>query len=319
MSADRSPRSTFYEFFAGGGMVRAGLGDGWDCLFANDFDAKKGISYAANWGADRLRIEDVAILTTADLPGRADLAWASFPCQDLSLAGGYAGLKGARSGTFWPFWRLMQTLVDEGRAPALIALENVCGALTSHDGKDFAAIGAALAGSGYRFGALVMDAVHFLPQSRPRLFIIGVHAGRGAQDRLTTMQPDPLWHSASLVSACERLSPKSKAAWLWWKIPPPARRTSVFADFIEGEPEGVAWHTPEETLRLVSLMSPLNLRKVEQAKRMGRLMVGGIYKRTRADENGNRVQRVPPHARGPRPITTAQGGHNVVIESRVWR
>jgi DNA (cytosine-5)-methyltransferase 1 len=32
---------TFYEFFAGSGMVRAGLGDSWTCLFANDFDNKK--------------------------------------------------------------------------------------------------------------------------------------------------------------------------------------------------------------------------------------------------------------------------------------
>ena len=34
--------SGFYEFFAGGGMVRAGLGPGWSCLFANDIDPKKG-------------------------------------------------------------------------------------------------------------------------------------------------------------------------------------------------------------------------------------------------------------------------------------
>jgi len=77
---------TFYEFFAGGGMARAGLGAGWSCLFANDFDPKKANSYAANWGNDHLRVSDVAALTTADLPDRADLAWASFPCQDLSLA-----------------------------------------------------------------------------------------------------------------------------------------------------------------------------------------------------------------------------------------
>ena len=31
----------FYEFFAGGGMARAGLGQDWQCLFANDFDARK--------------------------------------------------------------------------------------------------------------------------------------------------------------------------------------------------------------------------------------------------------------------------------------
>ena len=41
----------FYEFFAGGGMARAGLGPSWSCLFANDFDPKKAASYAANWGA----------------------------------------------------------------------------------------------------------------------------------------------------------------------------------------------------------------------------------------------------------------------------
>jgi len=49
-------------------------------------------------------VGDVGGLTSRDLPGRADLAWASFPCQDLSLAGMGAGLKGKRSGTFWPFW-----------------------------------------------------------------------------------------------------------------------------------------------------------------------------------------------------------------------
>ena len=40
----------FYEFFAGGGMARAGLGDDWQCLFANDFDERKCEIYRANWG-----------------------------------------------------------------------------------------------------------------------------------------------------------------------------------------------------------------------------------------------------------------------------
>ena len=88
-------KPTFYEFFAGGGMVRAGLGGGWTCLFGNDFDAKKAASYRANWGSDELCIGDVASLKAADLPGRADLAWASFPCQDLSLAGNDAQAKSA--------------------------------------------------------------------------------------------------------------------------------------------------------------------------------------------------------------------------------
>ena len=98
-------------------MARAGLGNGWKCVFANDFDAKKAASYNANWGGKNLLVGDVAKVTTADLPGTVDLAWASFPCQDLSLAGSGAGLKGERSGTFWPFWKLMQGLEEEDREP----------------------------------------------------------------------------------------------------------------------------------------------------------------------------------------------------------
>ena len=101
---------TFYEFFAGAGMARAGLGDRWRCQFANDFDQKKTATYALNWGDDNLVCGDVRNVTTGDLTGIADLVWASFPCQDLSLAGGGGGLKGERSGTFWPFWRLMTAL-----------------------------------------------------------------------------------------------------------------------------------------------------------------------------------------------------------------
>ena len=83
---------SFYEFFAGGGMAREGLGPRWTCLFANDIDEKKAASYRENWGAGVLRTVDVGLLTPDDLPGPADLSWASFPCQDLSLAGDYAGL-----------------------------------------------------------------------------------------------------------------------------------------------------------------------------------------------------------------------------------
>jgi len=281
---------SFYEFFAGGGMARAGLGERWACLFANDIDEKKGASYAANWGDDHLTIEDVGKLTTKNLPGSADLAWASFPCQDLSLAGDGAGLKGERSGTFWPFWRLMQALGKEDRNPSIIVLENVIGALSSHGGKDFASIGAALAAN-YRFGALVIDAVRFVPQSRPRLFIVGIRKGMEIPAHLTQAQPDALWHPRHLVAAHGKLSQRAKNEWIWWKLPAPPARQSVFSQLTEDEPHGVAWHTLSETKRLLSLMSPINRRKVEDAKRAGGRKVGGVYKRTRKDENGKRAQR----------------------------
>lgn len=279
---------TFYEFFAGGGMARAGLEKGWNCLFANDFDAKKGLSYAVNWGSDQLHVGDVAQIKASMLPARADLVWASFPCQDLSLAGVGAGLSGSRSGTFWPFWQLMKKLGQEGRAPHLILLENVCGALTSHEGKDFSAIVDALVGENYQVGALVVDAVNFVPQSRPRLFFVAVYRGAEIPHQLVSNIPVRQWHPAGVIDAFNRLSKNSQNAWVWWRMPRPAVRDTVFADLIEGEPTGVRWHTAEETSRLLSMMSPRHLEKVAMAKLAGKRVVGTIYRRTRPDAVGGR-------------------------------
>ncbi len=272
-------------------MARAGLGKEWKCLLANDIDEKKAASYRANWGKNDLKIKCVGELTTSEAPGRADLAWASFPCQDLSLAGDYKGLKGERSGTFWLFWKFIQALRAEERLPSLIVLENVCGALTSHGGKDFAAIGAALFEAGYRFGALVIDAVRFVPQSRPRLFIVAVRGDAGIPDSLLGTESNRLWHPANLIGAYDKLSSEIKSGWVWWNLPEPPARKKTFADIIEDEPEGVEWHTASETKRLLSLMSPLNRKKVDQAQQLRKRMVGGIYRRTRSDEDGKRMQR----------------------------
>jgi DNA (cytosine-5)-methyltransferase 1 len=281
----------FYEFFAGGGMVRAGLGRGWRCLFANDFDHKKSVAYRNNWGDAELKTDDIRHLTTNDLTGRANLAWASFPCQDLSLAGGGAGLKGDRSGTFRPFWQLMVSLAGEGRAPHMIVLENVCGTLTSHEGKDFETICSGYQALGYFVGALVVDAALFVPQSRPRLFILGLRGDIEISRNLVGDGPLAIWHPRSLTTAFEKLPSRVKRRWLWWSPPLPALRTGRFADLVEENPVGATWFTAEETQRLLTLMSDRNRAKVEQAKRMGRRMVGAVYKRTRRDEYGRKVQR----------------------------
>lgn len=282
---------TFYEFFAGGGMARAGLGDGWHCLFANDFDEKKAVSYKANWGAEHLTVKDVAKVKVNALPGQADLAWASFPCQDLSLAGDGAGLKGDRSGSFWPFWRLVEKLKRENRPPSLVVLENVCGTLTSHGGADFSAICKALAKSGYRFGAMVLDAVHFVPQSRPRLFIVAVRKEWSVAETLMGPGPQSPWHTQAVFAAFQKLPSKCQANWIWWKLPGVPTREIALEDVIEKNPTGVDWHTGAETKRLLAMMSDINLRKVAAALRASRRTVGCIYKRMRADESGRRVQR----------------------------
>jgi DNA (cytosine-5)-methyltransferase 1 len=284
-------RPTYYEFFAGGGMARAGLGEHWSCLFANDFDPRKAAAYAVNWGDDHLRCGDVHALTAADLPGRADLAWASFPCQDLSLAGNGAGLDGARSGAFWGFAKLIEALRREGRAPRLLALENVVGLLTSRGGADFAGLCAALQKLGYRFGALTIDAANFLPQSRPRLFVIAQDRSEPIDESLVGSAHSPVWTSVALSRAKSELAMKVADDWLWWRLPPPPIRNVEFADLIEEAPSNVAWFSREETERLIAMMAPTNREKLEEARRAGGRTVGTLYRRTRRDENGERVQR----------------------------
>ncbi|MHC8509877.1 MAG: DNA cytosine methyltransferase [Rhodospirillales bacterium] len=282
---------TFHEFFAGGGMARAGLGDAWTCLFANDFDEKKAAAYQRNWGAAEFVAGDIAGLGADDIPGHVDLAWASFPCQDLSVAGDGAGLAGGRSGFFWTFWDLMTDLRRQGRAPRLIVLENVCGALSARGAQDFAAIAETCVRAGHRFGAVVMDAALFVPQSRPRLFMIAARADLKLPQGMGAGAPSPQWHPPTLCAAYEKLSPAAKRNWIWWSFAQPARRNTGLADLIEDRPAGVTWHTPPETERLLALMNETNRAKVRQAQSLARRTIGTVYRRTRRDKSGARAQR----------------------------
>src|ERR1700735_2186999 len=220
-------------------MARAGLGKSWRCLFANDFDAMKVAAYVRNYGDADIKLEDVAKLTLDDLPARpSDLAWASFPRQDLSLRGGCAGLgrerdaAQTRSGSFWPFWKLMRGLAEAGRSPRAIVLENVYGCLTSHAGRDFAAIGSALSNSEYRFGAIVINASRFVPQSRPRVVIIAINRKTLIPNGLDSSGPDREWHPRSLVDAFQGLSPSATKRWIWWTARAQRGRVTRFADLL---------------------------------------------------------------------------------------
>ena len=284
-------KPAFYEFFAGGGMARAGLGNDWACVFANDLDARKAASYAANWGADHLRVGDIHALATSDLPGRADLAWASFPCQDLSLAGNGAGLSGGRSGAFFGFARLVEALGREGRAPKLLALENVTGLLTSHGSADFSALCEVLQKLGYRFGAVTIDSAHFLPQSRPRLFVVAVSRDAVVSPALLADGPTQNWSSPALVRAKYALSRNVAKSWIWWRMPPAPVRNVVLADLIESDPDDVEWLGPSQVTKLLSLMTPVHRAKLDKAGADGVRSVGALYRRTRRDAEGARAQR----------------------------
>ena len=181
------PRPTVAEFFAGAGLARLGLEQaGLEVVWANDVDADKASLYRRRFGADDLvegSIDDVA---GADLP-EVDVAWASFPCTDLSLAGGRLGLGGSRSGLLWSFARVLEEW--GARRPPVVVLENVVGFATSRGGRDLAEAVAALNGLGYAVDAVVLDARHFVPQSRPRLFLLGVSGLRWQETKLVALPP----------------------------------------------------------------------------------------------------------------------------------
>jgi DNA (cytosine-5)-methyltransferase 1 len=285
------PSHTFLEFFAGGGMVRAGLGEGWRCLLANDIDPAKAAVYRENWGEMSLSVADIGTLRPNDLPGAADLMWGSFPCQDLSLAGAGAGLGGARSGTFHTYLELAQGLAAEGRGPRILAIENVCGALTSRGGRDFETLCRGWVELGYSFGALVINADRFLPQSRPRLFVVGLRGDLPLSTALVGPDPSGPFHTPALRRAAERLPAELAERMVWWRLPPPEAEPATLASVLEDETSELQWHSAEETARLLELMSPVNRAKVQAAQRSGAPAVGAVYRRTRTASDGSKVQR----------------------------
>lgn len=283
----------FLEFFAGGGMACAGLGDQWQCLFANDMDRIKASTYIKNWGEGHFDNRDVREISPADIKCNSDLAWASFPCQDLSVAGNGLGIgsydanNSTRSGALWPFLDLIDALREEGRQPPLLALENVVGLLTLEGGRDFSAICERLGEIGYRYGAVIVDAKHFLPQSRPRVFIIAVQRNIDVPCKLSRGMATDSWHAPTLLRAYKALSPNLHADWIWWDLGcAPVLQANALKNFIELE--GVQWNTPEETKRIVNMMAPAHLARLEQAKSSDSLAVGSLYLRMRREGGINK-------------------------------
>ncbi len=198
------------------------------------------------------------------------LSWASFPCQDLSLAGLTGGIHAQRSGLVWQWLRIM----DEMQAcPPMLVAENVIGLLSMNDGEHYRILHRALRERGYLVGAVVLDAARWVPQSRKRIFIIAVEEGMDVPADL--MDGGPGWaHPESLVNAVRNLKD-----FIWWKLPEPAKRKVDLADIIE-------WDVPVDEAKIAQ--SRLNLiSKAHKAKLdKGLVSVAPGYKRTR---NGRQV------------------------------
>ena len=158
------------EFFAGMGLMRAGMERaGIETVYANDIDRVKASLYRENWGSDGFHLGDIRNVRGKDIPP-VDVATASFPCVDLSLAGYRAGLNGTRSGVVYEFLRILNEMPKK---PIFVVLENVPGFLTVNGGSDFRAVVSELETLGYAVTHVCLDAASFVPQSRMRVFVLG--------------------------------------------------------------------------------------------------------------------------------------------------
>ena len=131
------------------------------------------------------------------------------PCQDLSIAGFRAGLEGERSGLFMEAIRIIKEMRDatENRFPRYAIWENVYGAFSSNEGRDFRVVlerfcrvteeefsvpeceawakaGEILA-DGYSIAWRTFDAQYWgVPQMRRRIFLVADFSGGGAGEIL---------------------------------------------------------------------------------------------------------------------------------------
>jgi DNA (cytosine-5)-methyltransferase 1 len=251
---------TMHEFFAGSGLVAYGLRGLFCPVWANDISEKKAAVYRANFKSDHFVVGDIKEISGASLP-YAHISWASFPCQDLSLAGSLGGIDAARSGLVWEWLRI---LGEMPRPPAILLIENVAGLLSTNQGKNYTKLHNALLKLGYRSGAMLIDAVRFVPQSRPRVFIIAVRNDIEIPHELTDNGPN--WLHNKAAAALGNTLPN----WIWWKAENPATRGTTLAEAIDFSLP----YDKDDVLRLVSPRHREKLDSMENAVATG-------YRRTR--------------------------------------
>ena len=259
----------FLEFFAGSGLVAEGLRPFFKAVWANDICAKKAAVYRANHGTEPFQLGSVEEVRGEELPP-AVLSWASFPCQDLSLAGGIAGIHGQRSGLVWQWLRVMDEMVAK---PKLLVAENVTGLVSAGGGSQYRTLHTALHQRGYRVGAIQLDAAHWVPQSRPRVFVIAVHETLPIPAYLLDHTPNWL-HSPAIVKAAAGLE-----GWLWWSTPRPPQRQLQLADVVE-------WDAPHDDPATVSRNLGMIPERHRRVLELDEVRVAPGYRRTR---NGAQV------------------------------
>lgn len=220
------------------------------------------------------------------------LATASFPCTDLSLAGKWSGFDGEASSTYFGFINIIKALGRD--RPKIIMLENVMGFLTSKGGADFARATKALASLGYWVDALGLDAKRFVPQSRPRIFVLGFHeslrSSRLIKQGRTSTLGDP-WETAIDDSGplrsriLRKLMAETTLAtgWATLQLRPPRQSRYELSSVIDTDDQQ-EWWGKDATTKHYSMLSELHRSEVDRRRRAGGLHIGTVYRRCRNAE-----------------------------------
>lgn len=240
-------------------------------------------------GGDGLIEGDIADLDPKHLRQPIDLYWASSPCQDLSLAGQRKGLQAERSGLFYAWMAHVADAAKHGFAPRILAFENVTGLITSGQGQDFQDVAAAFQKNGYRFGALEIDARWFLPQSRPRVFMIGLRKDIAIPSTLVLPTGEGPFHSPRLATYHAKLPSSLRKDWVWWNLSAPKEQAVSLTDIVD-----LNLHPDLDKVqvnRMFEMMDRPSQQRIEDACALGGLHIGTIYKRGRPDVQGHVRQR----------------------------
>ncbi|TWT35724.1 Modification methylase HhaI [Posidoniimonas corsicana] len=268
------------EFFAGVGLARMGFERaGWEVVLANDMAADKKELYEGHFGpSPHYLLDDIHELAEQpDQVPTAMLAHASFPCTDLSLAGARRGINQGQSSAFWGFMHLLENLGE--RRPPLLLIENVTGLLTSHSGADFQSLLTAMNGQGYAVDAVVLDAACFVPQSRPRLFVLGVRSPARGSDDIAALQPSAL-RPKNLIAAMQAAP---GVAWTLSAPPDPPERGRVKLDEILDHPQDDSpeWWSRERADYLLNQMSDRHRETADRMIAGKRWSYGTVFRRVR--------------------------------------
>lgn len=286
-------QKAFYEFFAGIGLVHLGLKDGgWNCLWANDIDRAKREIYDLNFRNTNFSLNDIWKVRSSDLPGQAFLATASFPCTDLSVAGARKGLKGEQSGTFFAFSRLLRGLKRRKKLPPVVMLENVVGLLTANEGRDIAIVLSELAKLGYMLDLIELNAIHFIPQSRPRVFIFGVNRELSAKLMVPKDYQLALSKWKATISSQQDIRTdvvqktieiNNNLPWAAFQLPALTKRHNNIDEILEDIPaSSELWWSKEKKEKTISQMSHRNIERLRQMMNSKKYSYGTIYRRIRA-------------------------------------